>query len=195
MTEKKKTPPRSNRFTARYIWRGHLKGLKNRDFHTDTPVGVPDTLSRVVLYALPVIAGVVCFWSDATVAAVDGLLAAAGILASGLFMAFTQVASWRDRYTERLAKRESAERPQRYALDETVPHILMAAYACFVLALVVLVGANFADDQGRLVGVFSALTVVVGVYVLLLMMIIMPKLYGAYIAMHKVDADISGHSS
>lgn len=193
-TTKQQRPPRSNRFSAIYVWRGHKKGLMDRDFRAEQPVGVPDPLARTVLYGVPLLLGVVAYWLGAAIAAVDGLLAAAGVLASGLFMAFTQVAAWRDRYTERMVSREASEKPQRFALDETVPHILMATYACFLLLVVVVVGANFADEDGRLVGAFAASTIAICSYVLLMMMIVLPKLYSAYVVTHKVDADISGQS-
>jgi len=128
----------------------------------------------------------------AVVVAVDGLLATAGILAAGLFMAFTQVAAWRDRYTERLELREASELPQRYSLDETVAHILMATYASLGLAVSVLVSANFANKEGALVGLGAALTIALGSYLFLLMLIILPKLYTAYAVTHSVSDDMSG---
>jgi hypothetical protein len=169
-----------------------MKGLKNRNFRSTEPRGVVDLFARSVLYGLPIVLGALAFWRDAAVAAVDGLLAASGVLAGGLFMAFTQVAAWRDRYTERLQARENAERPQRYSLDETVAHILMAAYGCFALVVIVLVGANFTDKHGDMVGIPAALAITVGTYVLLLMLIIIPKLYAAYAITHFVDREMSG---
>jgi len=168
--------------------------LKNRDFRQTQPKGVADLFARAVLYGLPLILGVVALWRGATVAAVDGLLAAGGILAGALFMAFTQVAAWRDRYTERMAGRQASELPQRYSLDETVAHILMATYACFGLAVVALVGANFANKEDKLTGIWAALTIVDGTYVVLLMLIIIPKLYAGYAVTHEVDREMSGLS-
>jgi hypothetical protein len=185
--------PRSNRFSARHIWNAHFKGLKNRNFG-GTAAGVADVFARAVLYGAPVALAALAYWRGATIAAVDGLLVAAGVLAGGLFMAFTQVAAWRDRYTERWSRRETSEKPQRYSLDETVAHILMATYGCFALLVIVLVGANFANDDGDLVGVFSALAIAVGAYIVLLMLIILPKLYTAYAVTHELDDEMSGLS-
>lgn len=185
--------PRSNRFSARHIWNAHFKGLKNRNFG-GTAVGVADVFARTVLYGAPVALAALAYWQGATIAAVDGLLAAAGVLAGGLFMAFTQVAAWRDRYTERWSRRETSEKPQRYSLDETVAHILMATYGCFALLVMVLVGANFANEDGDLVGVFSALVIAVGAYIVLLMLVILPKLYTAYAVTHELDDEMSGLS-
>lgn len=187
--------PKSNRFSARHIWNGHMKGLRNRDFNkADTPPSAADVFARIILYGVPVVLGALALWRGATVAAIDGLLAAAGLLAGALFMAFTQVAAWRDRYTERMDHWEDAERPQRYSLDEAVAHILMATYACFVLAVVTLVGANFTDKDGNLTGIFAALVVTIGTYLLLLLLIIVPKLYASYAVTHRVTKDMSGLS-
>lgn len=184
--------PWSNRFSARHIWNAHMKGLRNRRFGAERTQGVPDLLARGLLYGVPVILGALAYWRNATVASVDGLLAAAGVLAGGLFMAFTQVAAWRDRYTERHVERETSERPPRYSLDETVAHILMATYACFALVVVILVGANFTDKHDNIVGLAASLTIAVGSYVLLLMLIIIPKLYAAYAVTQVVDEEMSG---
>lgn len=187
-------PPGSNRFSASHIWTAHMKGLKNRNFRSPQPRGAADLFARVVLYLVPVLLGAAAYLASAKVVAVDGLLAAAGVLAGGLFMAFTQVAAWRDRYTERQADRHASELPQRYSLDETVAHILMATYACLGLLVTVLVSANFADKHGHLVGIGAALVIAVGTYILLLMLIILPKLYTAYAVTHEVDQEMSGLS-
>jgi hypothetical protein len=187
--------PVSNRFSARHIWNAHLKGLRNRNFNRpDMSPSAADILARAVLYLVPIKLGVLAHFWGATIAAVDGLLAAAGLLAGGLFMAFTQVAAWRDRYTDRMDRFEDAERPQRYSLDEAVAHILMATYGCFALVVITLVGANFSDKQGHLTGLFSALDIGVGSYILLLMLIILPKLYTSYAVTHRVGKDMSGLS-
>lgn len=183
--------PRSNRFSAGHIWNAHKKGLRNRSFKA-VIVSAPDLFARWVLYAVPLLLAGVAWFFGATVAAVDGLLAAAGVLAGGLFMGFTQVAAWRDKYTDRADTHDVAERPQRYSLDETVAHILMATYGCFALVVIVVVGANFANDKGELTGVFAAATVLVGSYVLLLLAIVLPKLYGAYAVTHDLDDEMSG---
>lgn len=183
--------PRSNRFSAAHIWNAHQKGLRNRAF-TSSMASAPDYLARWILYLVPFVLGGVAWYFEATVAAIDGLLAAAGVLAGGLFMGFTQVASWRAQYTERAESHHSSERPQRYSLDETVAHILMATYGCFLLVVVVLVGANFANRAGELTGFFAAATVTVGTYVLLLIAMVLPKLYTAYAVTHDVDDEMSG---
>lgn len=187
---------RTNRFSPRHIWNAHVKGMRNRDFNTgdDTPSAAPDLIARCVLYGLPTLLGLAAYRFGATIVAVDGVLAAAGLLAGGLFMAFTQVAAWRDRYTERVDRREISEKPQRYSLDEAVAHILMATYGCFALVVVTVIGANFADEKGSLDGIFSALGITIGAYVLLLMLIILPKLYASYAITHAVAEDMSGLS-
>jgi hypothetical protein len=185
--------PKSNRFSAGYIWNAHRKGLRNRQYNAAgrTP-SAPDFFALTLLYGIPLLLGGLAWYFGLTVAAIDGLLAAAGLLAGGLFMGFTQVAAWRDRYTERARAREDSERPQRYSLDETVAHVLMATYGCLLLVVVILVGANFTNDEGDLVGWAAAATIAVGTYIVLLMMIIIPKLYVAYAVTHELDDEMSG---
>lgn len=186
---------KENRFSAASIWRAHLKGLRNRNFRKAEPgLGIVDVLARGVLYGLPLGLAVAGYFVGAKVVAVDGLLAAAGILAGALFMAFTQVASWRERYTERQRERYASELPQRYSLDETVAHVLIATYASLALVVVVLVSANYANKAGDLVGVGAALTIALGSYVVLLLLIILPKLYAAYAVTHEVAPEMSGLS-
>jgi hypothetical protein len=184
--------PKTNRFSAGSIWAAHMKGLQNRDFRAAAPHGVADLLARTVLYGIPVGLGVVSYVLGAKLTGVDGLLAASGILAGGLFMAFTQVAAWRDRYTERMLERHASELPQRYSLDETVAHILMATYGCLLLTVAAVAGSNFADHQERLTGFWAAGVIVLGSYVVLLLGIILPKLYAAYAVTHQVDPEMSG---
>jgi hypothetical protein len=187
-------PPTSNRFSAFPIWNAHIKGLRNRDFRSQNLNSAADVLALGVLYGLPTSTGVIGYLLGAKVAGADGLLAAAGILAGALFMAFTQVATWRDRYTERQRERHDSELVQRYSLDETVAHILMAAYGCLVLTVLVIAGANFTDAEERMTGVMAAVILAVGSYVLLLLLIIMPRLYSAYAVTHQVPSDLSGLS-
>lgn len=182
----------TDRFNPTDIVVAHLKGLKNRRYTTARPVGVADRAARFALYGLPIVAGVVTLVLGGTVAGPEGILAGIAVLTGAFFMAFTQVATWRERFTERRHEREAAEVNQRDSLDEAVAHLLMAMYASLLLVVVLVVGTNFADDDGNLVGVFAGLTVAIGFYIVLLMMIILPKLYTAYASINEVDDEMSG---
>lgn len=182
------------RFNPSPIWNAHLKGLMNRKYTTERPVGVPDAAARALLYVAPLVAGVVMFFFDGKVAGTDGLLAAAGIFTGALFMAFTQVASWRQMLSDRRHEREVAEVAQRDSLDEAVAHLLMAMYASVALAVVIVSGRNFADAEGRLTSGWAAATAALGVYTALLLLIVMPKLYSAYVEINEVDDEMSGLS-
>lgn len=187
-------PPTSNRFSATSIWLAHVKGLRNRDFESENLNSAADIFALSVLYGLPLTLSVVGYVLGAKITGADGLLAAAGILAGALFMAFTQIAAWRDRYTERQKERHESELVQRYSLDETVAHVLMAAYACLLMTVLVIVGANFTDAEERMTGLAAASVIAVGTYVVLILLIIIPRLYSAYAVTHKVPSDLSGLS-
>lgn len=73
-------------------------------------------------------------------------------------MAFTQLSAWRERYTSRQIEREVSAHAQRYSLDEAVDHVLIATNASLGLVVVVLVSANFANNDGELAGVGAAPT-------------------------------------
>jgi len=182
----------TDRFNPTDIVVAHLKGLKNRRYTTVRPVGLADRAARYVLYGLPVVAGVAMVLLGGTVAGPEGILAGIAVLTGALFMAFTQVATWRERFTERRHVREAAEVNQRDSLDEAVAHLLMAMYASLLLVVVLVVGANFTDKDGNLIGAFAGVTAAIGLYIVLLLMIILPKLYTAYASINEVDDEMSG---
>ena len=182
----------TDRFTPSRIWNAHIKGLKNRVYTSARPIGRPDKVARIALYALPVVAAVAMVAFDGTVAGGEGILAAAGIFSGAFFMGFTQVATWRERFTERRDQRDQSEVHQRDSLDESVAHLLMAIYASIGLAVVLVVGQNFADEKDRLTGVWAAISAGLGLYLVLLIMIVLPKLYTAYAGINEVDDEMSG---
>ena len=182
----------TDRFTPSRIWNAHIKGLKNRVYTSARPIGTSDRIARAALYGLPLAAAVTMIVGGGTVAGGDGILAAAGIFAGAFFMGFTQVATWRERFTERREGREQSEVHQRDSLDESVAHLLMAIYASIGLAVVLVVGQNFADEKDRLTGAWAAASAGLGLYLVLLVMIVLPKLYTAYAGINKVDDEMSG---
>lgn len=182
----------TDRFNPSDIFLAHLKGLKKRRYDQPRPIGVADTAARVLLYVLPLAACAVVIIFDGTVAGPEGILAAAGIFTGAFFMGFTQVAVWRERFTERRHDRAVAEVHQRDSLDEAIAHLLMAMYGAMLLVVAVSVGMNFGNSDGELQGPWAGISAGLGLYVVLLLALILPKLYTAYAGINAVDDEMSG---
>jgi hypothetical protein len=184
----------TDRFNPSDIIVAHLKGLRNRRYDRARPLGVADRTARVLLYVLPLAGAAAMIIWDGVLAGPDGLLAAAGVLTGAFFMGFSQVAGWRERFTERRNAREASEVHQRDSLDEVIAHLLMAIYATAALLVDVVVGLNLADDKGNLTGIPAAIAVAIGMYIILLLLVILPKLYTAYAGINQLDDEVSGLS-
>lgn len=191
----------TDRFSPFDVWNAHMKSLKNRDFSQDEPVGTPDYVARSVLYGVPLVLGILSFVLDLKIAEPGGLLEVCGILLGAFLVGFSQVASWREKFTARLAAQnaagetDDAELHHRYSLDEAVAHILLSMYAVIFLIITILIGTNLADEDGQLHEVPAAFTVYFGALLLILVIMIVPKLYTAYAVVNQVDDEMSGLAS
>ncbi len=191
----------TDRFSPFDVWNAHMKGLKNRDFSQDEPVGTPDYVARVALYGTPLALGALSFVLGLKIADPGGLLEVCGILLGAFLVGFSQIASWREKFTARWAAQlaagetDDAERHHRYSLDEAVAHILLSIYVVLLLIITILVGTNLADGHGRIHGVPAAFTVFFGSLLLMLVVMIVPKLYAAYAVVNDVDDEMSGLTS
>lgn len=184
----------TDRFDPTDIIVAHFKGLKNRRYDRERPIGVPDRAARYLLYVAPLAVGAVVLAKRGHLAGPDGVLAAAGILLAAFLMSFTQIAIWRERLTARRLERAQADVHQRDSLDEATAHLMMAMYACVALTVDVVIGKNFATDKGDLSGVTAAIASALGTYLVLLLLIIIPKLYSAYAQVNELDDEMSGLS-
>ena len=121
------------------------------------------------------------------------LLSGVALLAGGFLAAFGQISSLRLRLTDRADTYPDAERMNRDALDETATHLLMASYTSALAALTLVLGMNFGSTAGGAVcGVWAALSTVFCTYVLLIFLIAVPRLYGAYLTINAVRRQMSG---
>lgn len=182
----------TDRFSPADIFNGHRKGLRNRRYTTARPSGRPDVIAIALLYGVPVLGVIASYWRHLTIAEPNAMLTAFGILVGALLMAFTQIAAWRDRFTQRLETHRVTEVHQRDSLDEAVAHVLMALYGSIGLFALTVIGMNFLDDKNRLHGGWAAFSIGLGAYVFLLMLLIAPKLYTAYAVVNQVDDEMSG---
>ena len=112
--------------------------------------------------------------------------------------AFGQLASWRNRLSDKAASGAST-RPERDSIDEATAHLLWATWvAVFTTPLLVITAETTGDrfDSGRLEWiprVTSALSFSLGLYLLLVLGMVVPKLYDAYAKAYKLPAEMDGH--
>jgi hypothetical protein len=170
-----------------------------RDYGSSTvQAGRVDWLAMAVLYIGPVATGAAGVWWHWNIAAADSLLAGAALLAGGLIAAFAQVASWRDRLTVAQQDNPRGDVIRRDSLDECVAHIVMSIYAASVLVVLLTVGSNMLSNQpldaepAQLNRWFSAVIIGFGSYLLLLMLIVVPKLWDTYSDHNSVPTRMGG---
>ena len=77
-------------------------------------------------------------------------------------------------------------------MDEAVSHILVAIYLCLVNLIVLLVALNVGSSQASR-GTTSAV-VFFSVYLVMVLLMVLPKLYAVYVVENDVEDDLSGLS-
>lgn len=139
-----------------------------------------DWWAIVMLAGVPLVAGGVTAHSQWQIAAPSALLAALSLMSAGLLAAFGQIASIRSKY--RLPDGNyDPEWSIREMLDEAVAHILTAALVAVLTAVVVVVGMNAGGGDKKALAVWaSALFTAGGSYLVLIFLMVVRKLWGAY---------------
>lgn len=170
------------RLDPRFVWQGHLKGL------TQHPQAhVPDRLARGVVYGGPAAVFVVSLVLGAKLRQPSGLLAGSALLAGTLLASFGQLATMRARLTDKQGVRQVG----LDALDETVAHVLMAVYAAILTSFVL--GVATALSDGAVKGIVAALALASAAWLLLLVLLIVPRLYQAYTYTFVVRDEMNGY--
>lgn len=141
----------------------------------------------IVLVIVPCAAGVSAYRSDLQLTAPASLLAALSLMSAGLLAAFGQIASIRSKY--RLPDDDyDPEWRTREMLDEAVAHILTAALVAVLTAVIIVVGMNAGAGNGRQLAVLASAGVVgFGSYLVLVFLMVVRKLWGAYEAANERD--------
>lgn len=172
------------------LFRGHWKALS--DYREKAPVA--DTSTRVTIVLVPVVAFGLMFIPGAGISAPGALLAGVALLAGSFLSAWGQVSSLRLKLTDRAEDYKTVEQIDRDSLDETAAHLLVASIMSGATALWLVLGMNFATDPdgGSVRGLFAALATGFAVYVLLVFLIAVPRLYNAYVNINKVRDELSG---
>ncbi|MGV9452119.1 hypothetical protein [Streptomyces sp. NPDC003635] len=178
-----------DRFNVAPILRGHWKGLTNGQYL----VHRPDLAARAILL-LPLLLFGYLFWRGASLASPAALLTGAALLAGGMLSAFTHLSTLRLKITEwdgdDGVSRFSVEKDM---LDETAAHLLTGSLACVLDAASLVIGMNVSlDKEGHLTGFWAALSAGISLYVLLIFVVILPRLYSAYVEINSVTGRMSG---
>lgn len=176
------------------VLRGHWAGLRNRDGDASTP----DVWARAVLVVLPGLLAVSSYYFCLQLVEPGLFVSALSLLSAGLLASFAQIASIRSRYVVPDDPLFDDERDTRDMLDESVAHVLTAALLSVTIAVVIVLGMNFnstevAGQSLRLGRFTSAVVSGLGTYLVLLFVMTVRKLYGAYVVANEVSRELSGH--
>jgi hypothetical protein len=171
------------RLSPTAVWRAHLRGL------TKHPTGRPDVFARTAVYGLPVLVAVLAYVLEARLRQAGVLLAGASLLAGTLLASFGQLATLRGKISERIEVRRVA----LDALDETTAHVLVAVYAAILLAATL--GTATSLTAGAVYGLAAALALGLGAWLLLLVLLIVPRLYQAYTYAFDVSPELDGYQA
>lgn len=180
----------TDRFNPAPAFKGHYRALWNRKYEGEERSRSFDWWALVILFLPPVGLATACLIGGWKLDQVSPVLDGVALLTGGLLAAFAQIASWRDRLTARRTTHERSDAARRDAMDEAVSHILVAVYLClFDLALLV-AAVNVGSDQAS--RWTSGGIVFLSVYLAMVLLMVLPKLYSVYVVENDVDDDLSG---
>ena len=187
----------TDRFSPFDLLRAHRKALRNRAYNREGESHV-DAVAWAVLLLPPVAVFSASMWRSWRVTDPQTMLAGVALIIGGGLAAFGQLASWRGRLSDKAGGGASAK-PERDSIDEATAHLLWATWvAVFTTPLLVVTAETTSDrfDSARLEWiprVASALSFSLGLYLLLVLGMVVPKLYDAYARAYKVPAELDGH--
>ncbi|WP_139812254.1 hypothetical protein [Prescottella equi] len=180
-----------HRFSVANVINAHWKGLSKPARDGEAPE--PDKVARLVLVLAPLMAGITMFGFQVQLTSPAIIVAALSLLTGALLTVFTQLSTLRLKLTEWYDRDDVDRRPDKDSIDESVAHVLVAALVS-ISATIVAVFAIALGDEGApaLRGVVAAITVALITYVLLLLIMLIPRLYGAYASVHDVADELNG---
>lgn len=179
------------RFSLRSVLSAHWKGLSKPTEGDQQPE--PDYAARLVLVIAAPLAGLAVGVLQFALTSPAIIVAALSLLTGSLLTVFTQLSTLRLKLTEWYDLDDVEHRPNKDAIDESVAHVLTAALLSLT-ATVVAVAATVLSDQNlpALKGAVAGVVVALMTYVLLLLLMLIPRLYGAYVAVHDVEDRLNG---
>lgn len=178
-----------NRFEVRPVFRGHWKGLTN-GLGSDCK---PDWFARATLVLIPVGVAALSLVLGWKIAQPAPLLGGVSLLAGGLLGAFAQLSSLRLKVSEWTEHDDDKWLVERELLDETAAHVLLAALLCAVDATLLVIATSTTSASDGLPSGWTATIGAISVYVALMFIICIPRLYSAYVQINSVADHLNGH--
>lgn len=185
------------RFDVTPVFRGHWKGLTRGDIHPPQPIpdgwtARADWRTRTGLIAIPLVVTVVILVRHGQLSAPTSLLTAVALLTGGILTVFAALSTLRLKLTE-WDERTIDRDLDRSSLDESVAHLMAGALACVVDAVVLVIGMNLRQPNTEAItGIPAALAAGISSYVVLIFIIIIPRLYSAYVEINQVPEHLDG---
>lgn len=178
------------RFLPIALFRGHWKALSEYSEEAQRP----DWIARSILLGGAIIAFAVVLLTPANVPAPGPILSAVSLLSGVFLAAWGQIAALRLKMTERAKDQKDVEKIDRDSLDETAAHLLVASMLSALAAFSLVAAINLSVDPktGAVDGFFAALAASSALYVFLLFLIAVPRLYVAYANYHDIRPELSG---
>lgn len=180
------------RFSVRSVFAAHWKGLSKPP---ELAGGIPesDKGAKLLLILGPIFAAVAVGGLQVQLSSPGVIVAALSLLTGSLLTVFTQLSTLRLKLTEWYDPDDVEHRADKDAIDESVAHVLTAALisltaTMFAVAAVVVADSELPILQGGVAAVLVALIA----YVLLLLVMLIPRLYGAYVSVHDIDDSLNG---
>lgn len=179
------------RFSPFSLFKGQWLVLS--DYRSEHPVG--DKIGRVIILLVPVVVFIWMWVAGATLRDVNSIVSGTAILAGTLLAAFGQLSSWRDRLKSEAERFELTDTQDRDSLDETVTHLLAAAYTSGLAAILLVVAGNtgYALNDGveTITGPFLWAGISVASHAALTFLVAVPRLYYAYVSVSRVRRELT----
>lgn len=167
----------TDRFSPWALLGKHLSSLRDH-----RPGRTWDWTALAVLWVVPTVAAFV-MGCVGTITMPAGWFTGVALLTGGLIGSFSYIAGLRVKLAERESTFPEGEAQIRQYLDETVAHILTAAYVSALTAIILVIEMNL---NRKLDGLLAALPTWPSVYLLLLITMILPRLFQAYEELNNV---------
>lgn len=152
-----------------------------------------DWVSRAIFLAVLAVPAA-AIWTNFRFVAAPSVLAAVALLAGALMGAFTHLSTLRLKVTD---LGEAVSQRVRNQIDESAAHLLTAALLCALDALVLAVMLNLPLDaiESRFAAIPSAIAAYLTVYIFLLFVVVVRRMYAAYVDLNQVDDAYDGFKS
>ncbi|EID80207.1 MULTISPECIES: hypothetical protein [Rhodococcus] len=181
----------TDRFSVTSVLRAHWKGLSKPSEEGHRPE--PDRIARLVLALVPLLTGIATFGLGVKLSSPGTLVAALSLLTGTLLTVFAQLSTLRLKLTEWFEKDDVGSRGDKDAIDESVAHVLVAALLSLVATVVTVAGIVLEDSQSPVLqGIVAAVVIALITYVLLLLIMLIPRLYGAYVSVNDIEDNLNG---